>query len=328
MGLGGTTAYLTSVKTKDQLLDAYKWAKGKGLEIIVVGGGSNIIWKDEGFKGLIIVNDITQFDVFQEDDDNYYLTIGAGENWDSVVERSVSMELTGIEALSLIPGKAGATPIQNVGAYGQEISQSLTTLEALDTTTGEFILIPASECSFGYRTSRFKTVDKNRFLVISITLHLFKGDPAPPFYSTLQSYLDENHILSYTPKIIRDAVIEIRNSKLPNVEQVRNCGSFFANPIVNGSEFFQLKQNYEMITSWPLENNFVKLSAAWLIEQCGFKDFHDDETGISTWPMQPLVLVNDNAKSTADLIKFKAKIVSAVKEKFGVELVQEPELLP
>jgi len=328
MALGGTTKYLTTVNNKNELVEALKFAKEKSIPFIVVGNGSNIIWKDEGFSGLLIVNNILQYDVFQEDETNFYITIGAGENWDSVVERTVSMGLTGIEALSLIPGKAGATPIQNVGAYGQDISQTLTTIEALDSQSSDYVLIPGSDCSFGYRTSRFKTVDKNRFLISSITLHLIKGDPAPPFYISLQSYLDEHHVTTYTPSTIRQAVIDIRSSKLPNVNEVHNCGSFFANPIVSESEFYLINQEYDMIPNWQLENNYVKLSAAWLIEQCGFKDNHDNETGMATWHNHSLVLVNEFAKNTADLLVFKNKIVDAVKEKFNITLEQEPELLP
>ncbi|HUA13131.1 MAG TPA: UDP-N-acetylmuramate dehydrogenase [Candidatus Sulfotelmatobacter sp.] len=328
MALGGTASHLTEVTTKNELTDALAFANQNNLKVICIGGGSNLVWKDEGFKGLLIVNSIKGFEVFEEDETNYYITIGAGENWDSVVERSVELGLTGIEALSLIPGKAGATPIQNVGAYGQEISQTLTTVEVLDTQGGNWSMIPASDCAFGYRTSRFKTTDKGRFLVATITLHLIKGNPSPPFYTVLANYLDQHGIKEYTPAIIREAVINIRNAKLPKVSEVHNCGSFFANPVVNETKFQLIKQDHEMVPNWQMEDNQVKISAAWLIEQCGFKDYHDEETGMSTWPTQPLVLVNDSAKSTADLLKFRDKIKASVKEKFDIDLIQEPELLP
>jgi len=329
MRLGGTAAYAVEVTTRAELEEAVAWATEQSLPMIMVGIGSNIVWKDEGFNGLLIINKIMRFEDFAEDDANHYVTIGSGENWDSVVERTVAAGLTGIEALSLIPGNAGATPVQNVGAYGQEIAQTLTSLEAYDTTTKQFVNIPAMDCGFAYRSSRFNGADKGRFFITAITLHLAKANPAPPFYATLQKYLDDNNITSFTPSIIRDAVIAIRNSRLPDPAVVANNGSFFANPIVDGGTLAQIQADYPDIPHWDTgEPGKVKLPAAWLVEKAGFKDFYDSETGMSTWPAQALVLVNKSARSTADLLKFKQKIVDAVATKFNVTLVQEPELLP
>ncbi|HET9098214.1 MAG TPA: UDP-N-acetylmuramate dehydrogenase [Candidatus Saccharimonadales bacterium] len=328
MGLGGRASYLAEVSSKDEIVKAVIWAKSYGLNCIMIGGGSNIIWKDEGFQGLVIVNQIKGYSVYDEDETNKYVTVGAGELWDSVVERSVSQGLTGIEALSLIPGSAGATPIQNVGAYGQDISQTLTTVEAFDAQENKIVVIPASECQFGYRTSRFKTTDKNRYFITAITLHLMKANPSPPFYSSLAAYLESNHITSYTPQTIREGVIYIRSNKLPDPKRIRNTGSFFSNPIVPESLLIELTDKYSSVPHWPAGQGLIKLSAAWLIEQAGLKGVHDKETGMSTWPTQPLVLVNDEATSTADLIKFRDKVIDTVKAKFGVTLEQEPELLP
>lgn len=328
MGLGGRASYLAEVSSKDEIVKAVNWAKSYGLNCIMIGGGSNIIWKDEGFQGLVIVNQIKGYSVYDEDETNKYVTVGAGEVWDSVVERSVSQGLTGIEALSLIPGSAGATPIQNVGAYGQDISQTLTTVEAFDAQENKIVVIPASECQFGYRTSRFKTTDKNRYFITAITLHLMKANPSPPFYSSLAAYLESNHITSYTPQTIREGVIYIRSNKLPDPKRIRNTGSFFSNPIVPESLLIELTDKYSSVPHWPAGQGLIKLSAAWLIEQAGLKGVHDKETGMSTWPTQPLVLVNDEATSTVDLIKFRDKVIDTVKAKFGVTLEQEPELLP
>jgi UDP-N-acetylmuramate dehydrogenase len=327
MHLGGSAQHLVEVSDRNQVKEALSWAAGQGLPVIMIGGGSNIIWNDSGFAGLVIVNKILHYETYEEDATNIYLTIGAGEPWDSVVERSVTAGLTGIEALSLIPGTAGATPIQNVGAYGQEISETLTTIEAYDTQTQGFVTIPISECGFSYRSSRFKTTDKGRFFITGITLHLRKGNPLPPFYSSVQEYFETRSITDYTPGAVREAVIAIRTAKLPDPALVNNCGSFFGNPIVSDWEFAQINENYETIPHWPIDNQTVKLSAAWLIEQAGFKDVHDQATGMATWPKQPLVLINEHAKSTADLLAFKQKIVDAVQAKFNVTLEQEPELI-
>lgn len=328
MRLGGQAAYLCDVTSRQDLEQALAWATEHNLPTLMIGGGSNIIWRDEGFPGLIMVNKIMRFEVQQEDELNYYVTVGAGEDWDSVVARTVEQGLTGIESLSLIPGTAGATPVQNVGAYGQEIAQTLATVEAYDSQAKQFVTLLAMDCNFGYRTSRFKTTDRGRFFITSITLHFTKGTMQPPFYKTLQGYLEEHHITDYSPKSIREAVIAIRSSKLPDPSKIANNGSFFANPIISQDSFEQLRGFYENIPHWPTDDGRVKLAAAWLVENAGFKDFHDAETGMATWPKQSLVLVNEHATSTAQLLKFRQKILDAVNSKFNIVLEQEPELLP
>lgn len=328
MGLGGPAAYLADVTDRAEVTEAISWAKSKNLPVLMIGGGSNIVWQDSGFPGLILVNKIMGYQVEPIDEQNYYLIVGSGEIWDSVVDRSVSAGLTGIEALSLIPGSVGATPIQNVGAYGQEISQTLTTVEAFDTTTDQFVTLAGTDCGFSYRNSRFKSTDRSRFLITGLTLHLTKGNPAPPFYGAVQTYFEAHGITYYTPQALRQAVIDIRNSKLPDPAIVKNTGSFFANPIISKAQFAGLNNPDSPMPNWPAGEDMIKLSAAWLIAEAGFKDYHDTATGMATWPKQPLVLVNESAKSTADLLKFKQNIVEAVQAKFGVTLVQEPELLP
>lgn len=330
MGLGGVAAYLCEVHNRMELLEALSWAQlNTSVPAIMIGSGSNIIWRDEGFSGLIVVDKIERFEIFEEDELNVYLTVGSGENWDNVVDRSVNLGLSGIETLSLIPGTAGATPIQNVGAYGQEISNSLVTIEVFDTVQRDFLTLANSDCNFAYRTSRFKTNDRGRFYITAITLHLTKTNPLPPFYPSLSNYLSEHNIKEYTPAIIRDAVIDIRSSKLPDPVTVHNCGSFYANPIISTAQYSLLNEDLGInIPHWPAGTDYVKLSAAWLIEQVGFKDFHDPVTGMSTWKKQSLVLVNEHALSTNNLLTFSNRITSAVQAQFNIQLQQEPELLP
>jgi UDP-N-acetylmuramate dehydrogenase len=335
MRLGGRVKYMVEITKRTEVEEAVAWAVEHTAPPLMIGSGSNIIWRDEGFDGLLLVNKIMGYEEFAEDDLNTYLTIGAGENWDSVVERSVKAELTGIEALSLIPGTAGGTPVQNVGAYGQEIADTLVSIEAYDLHNRIFTTIPAAECGFGYRTSRFKTTDRDRFLITGLTLHLLKKNPVPPFYRALAEYLATNHKnKSYTPADIRKAVIDIRSHKLPDPAKIANTGSFFANPIIDEGMLAQLQADYPDIPHWQTnegqtsDEGMAKIPAAWLIEKAGFKDFHDKNTGMATWPKQPLVLINEHAKSTADLMNFKQTIVGAVEKKFQITLVQEPELLP
>lgn len=329
MRLGGTAAYLVDVHDRYELQQALAWAQEHNLPVIMIGGGSNIFWRDEGFNGLVMVNKMLRFEEQQEDDENYYVTAGAGENWDSVVARTVQKGMTGIEGLSLIPGTAGATPIQNVGAYGQEIAQTLVSLEAYDLTTGQMVNIQNIDCGFAYRQSRFKGNDRGRFFITAITLHLLHKNPEPPFYNALQAYFDEHSITAITPQVMRDAVIAIRSAKLPDPAQIANNGSFFANPTVEEGVLAQLQADFGAdVPHWPTKDGRVKISAAWLVEQTGFKAVHDAATGMATWTAQPLVLVNEHAQTTAQLLTFKQRIVDAVQQKFAITLIQEPELLP
>lgn len=328
MGVGGQAAYLTEIHGRMDVLEALSWAQERQLPVLMIGGGSNIIWRDEGFAGLVLVDKIERYEAFDEDGTNVYLTLGSGENWDYVVERSVQAGLTGIEALSLIPGTAGATPIQNVGAYGQEIANVLVSVEAFDTKARDFVTVPASDCGFGYRMSRFKTVDRGRFFITGLTLHLTKGNPQPPFYGALQTYFDAYKITNFTPEVVRQAVTAIRTNKLPDPTVIPNTGSFFANPIVTEEQYAYISANYDKVPHWSAGIGSVKLSAAWLIEEAGLKDYHDQATGMATWAKQPLVFVNEHARSTADVMAFKQKIIAAVQQKFNITLVQEPEILP
>lgn len=328
MGLGGKAKFLVEVTNRTEVGEAVAWAFEQKLPTIMIGQGCNIVWRDEGFDGLVIVNKIAGYEIFEQDEQNVYLTVGAGENWDSVVDRSVKAGLTGIEALSLIPGTAGATPVQNVGAYGQEIAQTLTIVEAYDTQAKTMVNIQGADCGFAYRTSRFNTVDRGRYYITGITLHLTKGKLMPPFYASLQKYFDENKIIDFSPANVRKAVIDIRNSKLPDPAIIKNTGSFFANPIVSDSEFEYINEKFNPVPHWSVGKGTTKLSAAWLIDQAGFHDFKDEATGMATWPKQSLVLINNSAKSTADLLAFRQQIVDAVKTKFNITLRQEPELLP
>jgi len=327
MRLGGNAAYLSEVNERAELPRLVEWAKERDLPIIMIGDGSNIVWSDKGFPGLVLVNRLMGFEVQTIDDDTAYFTICGGENWDSVVERCVQQGYGGVAELSLIPGTAGATPVQNVGAYGREIRETLVTLEAYDLVENKFVNIPSGDCGFGYRTSRFKTTDKGRFLITSITLMLRREKPTRPYYEAVDRYFSEHDITEPSVQDVRDAVITIRSAKLPDPKLVANNGSFFANPVIDSTQLTQLLADYPEIKYWRNEDDSIKLSAAWLIEQTGFKDVHDDETGMATWPKQPLVLVNENANSTADLLAFKQKIVDTVQAKFGVTLEQEPELI-
>jgi UDP-N-acetylmuramate dehydrogenase len=326
MRLGGPARYMLDIEKAEEIAPAVEWAETQMIDVIMIGDGSNIIWQDAGFEGLVLVNKIKGFELDKQEY-SAFATIGAGENWDSAVDRITTENLSGVERLSLIPGTVGATPVQNVGAYGQEISNSLITIQAYDKQLKKMVVLPKSECNFAYRTSRFNREDKGRFFITSITLSLSESPPMPPFYPSLQKYLTENKIDKYTPANIREAVISIRNSKLPDPAKVANCGSFFRNPIINFELLEKLRGKYQGLVYWEVSDDQYKVSAAWLMEQLGLKGYHEPNTGMAVWDKHSLVLVNEKAKNTAALLAFRDAILKRVKEKFEIDLVQEPELI-
>jgi UDP-N-acetylmuramate dehydrogenase len=328
MRLGGTADYITEAKSQEDLQAAAEWADTKNLLIRVIGSGSNIIWRDEGFKGLLVVNRIQGFEKVAEDHISVTYKIGAGENWDETVQKTAELGLYGIECLSAIPGMVGATPVQNVGAYGQDISQTMVSLDAYDSKEKKFITLHGVDCDFGYRTSRFKTGDSGRFLISSVTLKLQKNPPADLWSHSLKEYLEAHNITNRDPLTFRNAIIAIRAAKLPDPKVVANTGSFFSNPIISNAELKKIRETFPDMPAWELGPDSQKLSAGWLIETAGFKGFSDPETGMATWKNHALVIVNEHAKNTADLMKFQQKIKDKVQELFGIMLEQEPELLP
>jgi UDP-N-acetylmuramate dehydrogenase len=328
MRLGGKARYLGEAHTDRDIADLTDWAKQKKTPFIVVGQGSNIVWRDKGFAGLIIVNRLRGREIIDEDDNGATIRLAAGENWDDAVAWTVKRGWGGLEFLSKIPGTVGAAPVQNIGAYGHELSETLVEVEAYDAIQEAFGGIASSACGFGYRTSRFKTADRGRFIITRISLKLGKQHPKPPFYESLQSYFDAHDIEEYTRETVRDAVTAIRAVKLPDPSRVKNNGSFFTNPIIDKSKFERIKHRYPDIKAWVVGDGRVKLSAGWLVERAGFKNVHDKPTGMATWKGSALVVVNENAKKTADLLKFKKKIIEQVQAMFGITLEQEPELLP
>ncbi|HKX72545.1 MAG TPA: UDP-N-acetylmuramate dehydrogenase [Candidatus Saccharimonadales bacterium] len=327
MRLGGNAAHLTLVSSESELIEAIEWAQSRSLPVIMIGGGSNVLWRDEGFPGLVLVNRIPGFTIEDKGNNRFHVTTGAGENWDAVIARTTAEGLTGIENLSLIPGTVGATPIQNVGAYYQDISDTLVQVTAYDLQKKAMVTLTKAECELAYRTSRFKSKDHGRFFITSVTFHLEKRDPEPPFYPSLQQYLDDHNITSFTPEVIRQAVIAVRSAKLPDPAKVANNGSFFANPMITQEKLNELQETYGNVMHWPVGENVYKIPAAWLVQEAGFKGVHDKETGMATWPTQAIVLVNEHAKTTADALAFKQKILDAVQKQFGITLEQEPVVL-
>jgi UDP-N-acetylmuramate dehydrogenase len=324
MRLGGVAKHLTTIHRADELREAVEWAQGQNLPWLVLGGGSNVIFKD-GYSGLVIVNRINGFEVLDDNAMTTMLRIGAGEDWDSVVARTVALNLTGVESLSAIPGTAGATPVQNVGAYGQEIASTLVELQAYDIQTHEFVVLDKAACGFSYRNSIFKSPENRRYIIVSIILQLHKGNLAPPFYESLQRYLTEHHITSYTPQTIRQAVIAIRAEKLPDPANIANTGSFFKNPIISREEFAPIIAAHPRMPFYETEDKRIKLLAGWLVDQSGLKGYANH--GMKVYDKNALVFVNESAQSYDDLAAFRQEVIARVHEQFNVTLEQEPELI-
>ncbi len=328
MRLGGNARFLCIATSEADIEEAATFAKKERLAIHVVGGGSNTIFQDKGFEGLIIVNQIAGLEM-TEDKGVLELVVGAGEEWDKVVAKSVERGFSDITALSIIPGTAGAAPIQNIGAYGQQISDSLISLRAFALEKQEWQTILRKSCNFAYRSSRFNREDKNKFIVSSIKLRLSRKSESTPFYADLERYFTLHNIPlnNVSPQHLRQATIAIRQAKLPDPKKVANTGSFFKNPLINERNYTQLLTHYPTLRSHKTDDGKLKLYAGQLIELAGLKNYHDKATGMATWKNQSLVLVNEHAKTTGDLLEFKQKIVTSVHASFGLTLEQEPELI-
>ena len=322
MKLGGNARFMTTVTTPEAAATACRNAKQHSVPFFVLGGGSNVIAKDEGYGGIVIRNRILGFDVVSDDATSTTIKIGAGENWDETVAKTVQMGLIGIEAMSAIPGTVGAAPVQNVGAYGQEIADTLIELEAYDSETDSFVILRNVDCGFEYRHSIFRGEHAGRYVILSITLRLFKAAPQPPFYEALQRYLDEHSVTLFTPQVIRDAVIAIRTDKLPDPKLLPNTGSFFKNAIVEQWQLDDLKTKWPTMPSFELGDRQAKIPTGWLIEQTGLKGqlLH----GMRVHDKNALVLINETAASYADLAAARTEIIGAVRDMFRIQIEQEP----
>lgn len=322
MKLGGNARFMADVFKAEDLVTICKNARMQNLPVFIMGGGSNLIARDEDYNGIVLRIRIPGFEKIADDINSTTIKIGAGEDWDSVVKRTVDMSLSGIEAMSAIPGTIGASPVQNVGAYGQEVADTLVSLEAYDTQNEEFVTLAHEDCGFSYRKSIFNGLDKGRYIITSITLRLSKNQPIPPFYDSLQKYLDENNIRIYTQQTIRDAVIKIRESKLPNPKILANSGSFFKNAIAEKWQLDEIKTKYPNIPIYDMGDNKFKIPTGWLIEQAGFKG--QLINGIRVYDKNALVLINESAKSYEDLADARQQIIRKIRDMFRIEIEQEP----
>ena len=326
MRLGGPARYVFEVTELSDIPKAFEFAKEKNLPFWILGGGANTIATDAGFSGVIIINKIKGIEVISETSDEVVVRSMGGEDWDDFVAWTCERGYSGIEALSKIPGSVGAAPVQNIGAYGQEISQVLESVEAYDTKTGELVVIGKEDMEMSYRSTIFNTgKDAGRYFIVAVTFVLENEEHLePPFYNSLQQYLDEHHITDYSPANIREAVSAIRAEKLPDPATTPSAGSFFKNIYLSDEEADKAKA--EGIKIWEKPDGRKMINSGYLIEMAGLKGktLH----GMKVSDKAALVLINENASAYSDLANARKEIVNAIREKYGFILEQEPVEIP
>lgn len=319
MGLGGPARYFAECTTLPDMRTCLMWALGEGLPVQVIGGGSNVLFADAGYRGLVLKMGFTGM-TFSGDT----VEVAAGEDWDSFVQCCVERGLAGVECLSGIPGSVGGTPIQNVGAYGQEVKDTIVEVRALDRRTLSETSFAPAECDFAYRQSRFKGANGARFIVTSVTYRLDPSGQPQIRYPELRRHLTDDQP---TLAAVRDAVLGLRRSKSmvidPQDPNARSVGSFFLNPVISAAAFAALQDRYPSIPHFP-DAAGVKVPAAWLVEQAGFhKGLQRGGVGISE--RHALALVNRDG-TTRQVLALAGEIRDAVEQTFGIRLVQEPVL--
>jgi UDP-N-acetylmuramate dehydrogenase len=305
-----------SVKTMEELLNALNAQEPK----LVLGAGSNILLT-RNVEGQVLKVDIRGIDEVKEDNAYIYVRAGAGEPWHGFVQYTMDRNWGGLENLSLIPGNVGATPIQNIGAYGVELKDIFYELEAYDRKEKKVFTFGVNDCQFGYRDSIFKSTRKGRYIIINVTFVLRKNPILNTHYGAIREELKLMGVKSPTIQDVSRAVIKIRQSKLPDPEIIGNAGSFFKNPVVEQTKFLSLSEIYPEIPAYPHEDQSVKLAAGWLIEKCGWKGYRKADAGVHV--NQALVLVNYGKATGREIFELSEKIQKSVYKKFGIELERE-----
>ena len=326
LGVGGPARYFGEAATEDAIVEAVDFASSRGVPLFVLGGGSNLVVADAGFAGLVLKIAITGISHFTPPGGQTIFIAGAGCDWDTFVAQTVAAGCAGLECLSGIPGTVGGTPVQNVGAYGQEVSETILEVRALDLRSRQIVTLSNAECGFGYRSSIFNSSYRGRYIILRVAFTLREGGAPTIRYADLEKRLTGLGQSSPTLSDVRAAVREIRHSKamliVPGEEDARSAGSFFKNPVVAQAVFERLAEQFEL-PSYPAANGTRKLPAAWLVEHAGFaKGYGKGRVGISH--KHALAIVNRGGGTAAEIVALKDEIQARVREKFGIELQTEP----
>lgn len=292
---------------------------------LILGGGSNLLFT-RNFDGIVLKNEIGGIEIVKEDANHVWIRTGAGENWHQFVLYCLANNFAGVENLSLIPGCNGASPMQNIGAYGVEIKDVFHSLNAYHIKDDAIVTFTNNDCHFDYRESVFKNVYKNQFVITHVTYRLRRQPVFNTSYGAIEKELEKMDVKELSIKAISDAVIRIRQSKLPDPEIVGNAGSFFKNPAIPVMQYEALKSRYPNLPGYPLENtDTIKIPAGWLIEQSGWKGYRDGDAGVH--PKQALVLVNYGNASGAEIFNLSTQVKESVMEKFGIDLEREVNII-
>jgi UDP-N-acetylmuramate dehydrogenase len=319
-----TARYYAEVSNTEELQELLQKDLVKKSDKLILGGGSNILFT-KNFEGIVIKNNLLSKELIGEDQEHYFVKSGAGENWHEFVLYCIDKGYAGLENLSLIPGNVGASPMQNIGAYGVETKDVFHSLEAVEIESGEIRTFTAEDCKFGYRESIFKNELKGKYIISSVTFKLNKKPKFNTSYGAIEQELEQMGVKKLSIKAISDAVCNIRRSKLPNPEEIGNAGSFFKNPVVDNLFFEQLKKDFPEIPSYPQKDGSIKLAAGWLIEKAGLKGYRKGDAGVHQ--KQALVLVNYGKASGNEIFELSEHVLKTVHEKFGVMLEREVNII-
>ncbi len=327
-GINVTAKYFNTFNNIEELAeilyDKEMKKENRQLPTLFLGGGSNILFT-KNFDGLVLKNEIIGIKKINEDADYVYVRSGAGVGWHEFILFCIKNNFAGAENLSLIPGNVGASPMQNIGAYGVELKDIFYELEAYNIHEKKTVVFSKNDCAFGYRESAFKNKYKGQFVITSVTFRLNKIPVFNTSYGAIEEELAKMKIEQVTIKAISDAVISIRKSKLPDPAVIGNAGSFFKNPAISNEQFQQLKKTFPNIIGYPVNENETKLAAGWLIEECGWKGYRKDDAGCHE--KQALVLVNYGNASGDEILQLSQKIIESVNNRFFVKLEREVNII-
>lgn len=323
-GIDVSAKYFATIDSVDLLSELLSNKTYKQEDKLILGGGSNVLFT-KNQDAIVLLNQIKGIKVETEDAKGWTISAGGGENWHQFVLHCIEKGYAGIENMSLIPGSVGASPIQNIGAYGTEIKDVFEWLEAFHIPTGEIHRFTHSDCNFGYRESIFKNKLKGEYFITKVAYRLTKNPNLNTSYGAINKALEEMKVTTPTLKNISDAVISIRESKLPDPKKIGNSGSFFKNPIIENSILNKVKENYPELTTYPVSDTHSKVAAGWLIDKAGWKGKTVNNYGVHK--NQALVLVNYGGATGKEIYDLSSDIIRSVKEKYGIELEREVNVL-
>ena len=320
-GFDALAKYFVEINAIDDLQTLIRNGELKKHKTLILSGGNNVLFQEDVFDGLVVYINTKGVEILREDENEVVIRAQAGEDWPDFVRFCVSKNWHGIENLAHIPGKVGAAPVQNIGAYGMELKDSFLQCEAIELTTGDKRVFTKEECRFGYRESIFKSELKGQYVITSVDLLLKKNAPLNLEYGNIKAYLEQNGIEKPTLQQLHDAICAIRDSKLPDVKQIGSAGSFFKNPVISAEQFETLQKQHPNIPHYPDAEGMVKVPAGWLIEQAGWKGWRDEHVGV--YDKQALVLVHYGGGKGQDIVELARKIQDSVEAKFGIKISPE-----